>query len=186
MPHHDLPPDPTPFPTAADGSVHTVTFLRHGRLYAVPSEGVLEVILGCDRSRLFPLVRAQDDPSEPCCARLRVVDPCHDAAAPSAAAGSDQQILVCRDDRSVVGFLIDEIQGLKRMRWTSIRPAAGPAREHVIGVATVGFQLVTLLGVEAEAGAVVSPSRRLRQPGPETDPGRPAAPREAGDTRAAR
>lgn len=170
--------------------VHTVTFLRHGQLYAVPVDRVLSVILYSETSRLFPLAQCQTHAFEPCCTRMRVVEVGRPTDGETTTALRDQQILVCHDACTVVGFLIDEIHGLKKMRWSAIRPLVENqlrrSAEHIFGVVNIGHRSAMLVDVgdgDLAEERFKRKSDRLPRQRPDQAPG---APRAGADTHAAR
>jgi chemotaxis signal transduction protein len=204
MPHitNTLAPERTPgatLPDSAQGGderaasrrlkLQTVVFTRHGRLYAVPISRVLAVVLHNEATWLFPLPGQRELGIEPCCTLMRLVDlgRAPDAVAPRAPL-HEQQILICHDDESVVGFLIDEIHGMRKLRWTEVRPLDGGRHRcspaYAVGLTSLGCQPVTVisLGERAEESLTPMPGRpSLRHP--DQDPG---ALRAGGDTHAAR
>jgi chemotaxis signal transduction protein len=167
--------------------LQTVVFTRHGRLYAVPISRVLAVVLHSEATWLFPLPGQRELGIEPCCTLMRLVDL---GRAPGAVAPRaplhEQQILICHDDESVVGFLIDEIHGMRKLRWTEVRPfgAHRCTPSYAAGLASLGCQQVTVLSLGERAEESLTPSTgrpSLRRP--DQDPG---ALRAGADTHAAR
>jgi chemotaxis signal transduction protein len=203
MPHHTqtLAPERAPGASVPDPGhgderaasrrlkLQTVVFTRHGRLFAVPISRVLAVVLHNEATWLFPLPGQRELGIEPCCTLMRLVDlgRAPDAVAPRAPL-HEQQILICHDDDSVVGFLIDEIHGMRKLRWTEVRPLGGGQHRcspaYAVGLTSLGCQPVTVisLGERAEESLTPMPGRpSLRHP--DQDPGGLHA---GGDTHAAR
>lgn len=185
--HADHAADPYP-PTRSSAKLRTVVFRRGGRLYAVPIARVLSIVLRSQANWLFPRSGECPGSIEPCCSLMRLVDVAGSTDA-GAAAAEDQQILVCHDEDAVVGFLIDEIHGLKQVCWSAARASDGQrapgAPGRPLGEVNLGGRSATLICV-GDGRADRPLTRAFGRPSPRRPDRSPGDPRAGGDRHAAR